>query len=61
MLRDDAIIYGKVLREEYDIPSKVDMYVGLPHMFWSIYPTLKKTTQRKKDTVGGMKWLLSQK
>lgn len=61
MLRDDAILYERVLREDYNIPTRVDMYAGLPHMFWAVYPTLKKSTQRKTDTVEGVKWLLEQR
>lgn len=35
--RDQALIYESVLREEYRIPTKLDMYPGPPHIFWQIY------------------------
>lgn len=33
LLRDDALIYERVLREEYGIKTKLDIYPGLPHSF----------------------------
>ncbi|KAF2809188.1 uncharacterized protein BDZ99DRAFT_571982 [Mytilinidion resinicola] len=58
--RDDAVIYERVLREDYKIPTKVDMYKGLPHMFWAMIPGLKQSAQWKADRVDGMRWLLEQ-
>ena len=33
MLRDDALIYERILREEFGIPTKLDLYAGFGHMF----------------------------
>lgn len=33
-LRDEALVYEKVLREEFGVKTKVDVYPGLPHGFW---------------------------
>lgn len=56
--RDDSMIYERMLREQYKIPTKVDMYKGLPHMFWALIPSLKQSVQWKEDTMDGMQWLL---
>ena len=59
-LRDDAIVYEKVLREEYGTKAKLTMYPGLPHGFWSIMPQLSASKQFLKDTEEGLRWLLEQ-
>jgi acetyl esterase/lipase len=61
MLRDDSIIYERVLREEYKIPTRIDIYKGMPHMFWSFFPTFKTTRQWREDMVEGVRWLLQQR
>ena len=55
--RDGGIIYGEVV-EECGSHSKIDIYPGLPHCWWSSYPMLSKTERWKEDTVEGMRWLL---
>ncbi|KAK5698558.1 hypothetical protein LTR17_023548 [Elasticomyces elasticus] len=60
-LRDEALIYERVLREEQGIKTKVDMYPGLPHGFWSIAPKLKVSEKFVEDSVKGAEWLLQQK
>ncbi len=57
-LRDDAIIYERVLREEYGIKTKLDMYPGLPHGFWGFFPMLKSSDQFRVDMAEGVGWLL---
>jgi len=58
-LRDDALIYEQILREE-GVKTKVDMYPGLPHSFWTWYLEAKFTKDFREDCVKGMKWLLEQ-
>ena len=57
-LRDEALIYEYVLRHEYRIPTRLEIYPGLPHGFWIIFPKLKSTKKFLEDTIDGMAWLL---
>ena len=34
-LRDEALIYERVVREESDTPTKLNVYDGFGHMFWT--------------------------
>ena len=56
--RDDSLIYERVLREESQVPTRLNMYSGFPHGFWAMYPSLEATKLRMKDTVRGFRWLL---
>lgn len=60
-LRDEALIYEKVLREENGIKTKLDIYPGLPHGFWSFFPTLASSKKLREDILIGVGWLLDQK
>ncbi|KAL0932936.1 lipase 2 [Colletotrichum truncatum] len=60
-LRDEALIYERVLREEAGVKTKLDIYPGLPHYFWTNFPYLKQSKQFVEDTVKGVRWLLEQK
>lgn len=60
-VRDEGLIYEKVLREEYGTTTKLDLYAGLPHAFWQVYPTFKGSPKAREDMVNGFGWLLGQK
>ncbi|KAF9872026.1 hypothetical protein CkaCkLH20_10363 [Colletotrichum karsti] len=60
-VRDEALIYERILREEAGVKTRLDIYAGLPHYFWTNFPLLEKSKQFVEDTVEGMKWLLDQK
>ena len=60
-LRDEALIYEKVLREEEGLSTKVDVYPGLPHGFWSVFPTIESSKRFVEESVKGVQWLLEQK
>ncbi|TEA15168.1 AB hydrolase superfamily protein [Colletotrichum sidae] len=60
-LRDEGLIYERVLREEAGVKTKLDIYPGLPHYFWTNYPRLTQSRQFVEDTVKGVRWLLEQK
>ncbi|KAK7715189.1 hypothetical protein SLS64_003887 [Diaporthe eres] len=57
-LRDEALIYDRVLREEAGVDTKVDVYPGLGHYFWTNFPLLDASKQFVEDTVKGVGWLL---
>lgn len=60
-LRDDAVIYEKMLREDNGVRTKLDMYPGLPHGYWGFFPMLKRSNDFRRDMVQGMGWLLGMK
>lgn len=57
-LRDEALIYERVLREEAGVKTKLDVYPGLGHYFWTNFPLLDASKQFVEDTVRGVRWLL---
>jgi acetyl esterase/lipase len=57
-LRDEGLIYEKVLREEAGVLTKLDVYPGLPHGFWSWWPQAGFSKEHRKDTLRGWKWLV---
>ena len=57
-LRDEALIYERVLREEDGIKTKSYVYPGLPHGHWGFFPFLKGSEKFRKEQVEGMGWLL---
>ena len=59
-LRDEGLIYERELREECGVKTKLDMYPGLPHGFWSFFPALKSGHKLVDDTLKGVEWLLEQ-
>lgn len=56
--RNDSLIYERVLRTEYGIETKVDMYPGLPHVFWFLYPQHSACERFRADRNRGLGWLL---
>lgn len=56
--RDDTLIYERVLRTEYSIETKLDIYPGLPHVFWFFYPELSACKKFMEDRKRGLGWLL---
>jgi len=57
-LRDEALIYERVLREENNVKTKLSVYPGLPHGHWGFFPFLKSSEKFRKEQVEGMGWLL---
>ncbi|KAH8803465.1 Alpha/Beta hydrolase protein [Xylogone sp. PMI_703] len=57
-LRDEAIIYERVLREECGIKTQMKVYPGLPHAHWSFFPFLKSSNKFRIEQIEGMGWLL---
>ncbi|KAF2170150.1 hypothetical protein M409DRAFT_35989 [Zasmidium cellare ATCC 36951] len=59
-LRDEALVYDRVLREE-GVKTRVEVYPGVPHGFWSLFPQMKASQKFMDDSVKAFKWLLEQK
>ncbi|KAI1619525.1 Alpha/beta hydrolase fold-3 [Exophiala viscosa] len=57
-LRDEALIYEKILREDNRTETRIDMYPGLPHAFFLSLPGLESTKLYREDQVKGIGWLL---
>lgn len=60
-LRDEALIYERLLREEDGVKTKINVYPGLPHGFWGVFPKLKASAKFVDESVKGLHWLLEQK
>lgn len=58
-LRDEALIYETMLREEYGVKTRFEVYPGLPHGHWGFFPFLKGSAKFRADQVHGFGWLLN--
>ena len=56
--RDDALVYERVLRLENGIDTRVDVYPGLPHVFWYLYPGHSACDRFYRERLEGFAWLL---
>lgn len=57
-LRDEAIIYERVLREESGVETRLDIYPGVPHGHWTFFSFLKVSRTFRKEQLEGIGWLL---
>jgi acetyl esterase/lipase len=60
-LRDEGLIYERILREECAVKTRVDLYPGLPHGFRSRFPEAGFSKKQLEDSMAGMAWLLDPK
>ncbi|KAJ7162681.1 Alpha/Beta hydrolase protein [Mycena crocata] len=51
-LRDEAFLYARM------VESKVDVYPGVPHGFYQVFPKLAASTKWDADLLPGIAWLL---
>lgn len=58
-LRDGALVYEKRLREEDGVKTKLKVYPGLPHGYNAMWPQFEIAKEHERDTIEGMRWLLS--
>ncbi|KAF7543144.1 hypothetical protein G7Z17_g10969 [Cylindrodendrum hubeiense] len=49
-VRDCGLVLEQVYRDA-GIPTKLDVYAGLPHGFWAMFPELTVTKKRTSDTI----------
>lgn len=59
-LRDDTLIYEHVLREECGVPTKLDVYSGVPHCASDFFPMLPVAGKALLNMKAGVEWILSQ-
>ncbi|KAI0301656.1 Alpha/Beta hydrolase protein [Multifurca ochricompacta] len=57
-LRDDAFLYDRILREA-GCKTHVNVYPGLPHVFYVEYPSLQSSEKYQSDIRIGLRWLLN--
>lgn len=57
-LRDEGLIYERVLREECGVKTRLDVYAGFGHMFWTNWPEMETSRRFVGDTLEGVRWLL---
>ncbi|KAB2573784.1 hypothetical protein DBV05_g7586 [Lasiodiplodia theobromae] len=57
-LRDEALLYERLIRTEYEVRTKLVIYPGLPHAFWSFFPSLESSKKAVADVTEGFGWLL---
>ena len=55
--RDGTLIYDHLLRKA-GTRTKIDIYAGVPHGFWAVFPSLSARRRWAQDTVNGVEWLL---
>lgn len=58
-LRDHNLIYDKILRTEHGVKTRVELYPGYGHMFWTNWPEMSASKKFSEDMIAGFQWLLS--
>lgn len=56
--RDGLLIYDDMLKNE-GVATRLDIYAGLPHVFWHSFKRLSQAKKWEQDTLDGFEWLLA--
>ncbi|KAH8115030.1 Alpha/Beta hydrolase protein [Phellopilus nigrolimitatus] len=56
-LRDEGLLYAQRLEED-GVPTKIDIYPGMPHGFDTNFPQLSASAKWRADLESGVRWLL---
>ncbi|XXG94943.1 hypothetical protein Hte_001202 [Hypoxylon texense] len=57
--RDCTLVMEKAWRDA-GVPTKLDIYPGMPHVFWALgLPPLAQTKKHEDDSRKGLSWLMS--
>ncbi|KAK5112186.1 hypothetical protein LTR85_011619 [Meristemomyces frigidus] len=59
-LRDEGLLYERMLREGNGVPTRLEVYDGYGHMFWTNWPEMERSKHFVEDTLQGVRWLLRQ-
>ncbi|KAJ7260423.1 alpha/beta-hydrolase [Mycena haematopus] len=57
-LRDEGLLYERLLREQ-GVPTKLDIYPGVPHSFHIFFPTMTASKKWEADLRAGLKWIVA--
>ena len=55
--RDGGVIYAEEL-SEVGVQTRLDVYKGLPHCWWTTFPMITPCRTRVNDMIKGFEWLL---
>ena len=58
--RDVGLLYEEILREDCGVKTKVDVFPGLPHGFWAMFPNAGFSKEYREKSDRGFEWLLDQ-
>lgn len=56
-LRDEALLLERSMREDDGVQTRLSVYTGLPHSFWSFLPQLQCSKDFVNDTIKGVEWM----
>lgn len=57
-MRDEGLLYERVLRDEAGVKTKLDIYPGMTHGFWAIFTMHSQAKKYYEDLISGFSWLL---
>ena len=58
--RDLGLIYEEALREEGGVKTKLDIFGGLIHSFWGVFPAAEFSREYRGKAGEGLEWLVEQ-
>ncbi|EOD51436.1 putative lipase 2 protein [Neofusicoccum parvum UCRNP2] len=58
-LRDEGLLFERLLREECGTTTKLTVYPGVPHAVWSFFPHLEVSKKAVEKAAEGFGWLFA--